>query len=128
MFVDGVRRLEARINARQGEQIIYGGFGSHAVGAVEVRDSEARFGEIRVFRTAVLGSGQRLPAPVRVRDDLVYEADSTATTEVDGPLRHIQKVMRLAEATLARDLCEDNTLTIVDGPLSFESEEALRSR
>ncbi|OQX66793.1 MAG: hypothetical protein B6A08_18705 [Sorangiineae bacterium NIC37A_2] len=30
--------------------------------------------------------------------------------------------MRLAEATLARDLCSQNTLTIVDGPLSFEPE------
>jgi hypothetical protein len=122
LFIDGVRRLEARLHARQGEQLIYGGFGSHAVGAVEIHDSKASFGEIRVFRTAVLGSGQRLPAPVQVREDLVYAAESTPTTEVDGPLRHIQKAMRLAEATLARDLCRDDTLIIVDGPLSFEPE------
>ncbi len=122
VFIDGVRRLEARVNARQGEQWIYGGFGSHAVGAVEIHDSQASFGEIRVFRTAVLGSGRRLPAPVHVRDDLVYAAESTPTTEVDGPLRHIQKSMRLAEATLARDLCRDDALIIVDGPLSFEPE------
>ena len=37
-------------------------------------------------------------------------------------LRHIQRAMRLAEATLARDLCRDDTLTIVDGPLSFGPE------
>ena len=122
VFVDGVRRLEARVHARQGERLIYGGFGSHAVGAVEIHDSKASFGEIRVFRTAVLGSGERLPAPVQVREDLVYAAESTPTTEVDGPLRHIQKAMRLAEATLARDLCRDDTLAIIDGPLSFEPE------
>jgi hypothetical protein len=97
------------------------------VGAVEVHDSEASFGEIRVFRTAVLGSGQRLPAAVQVRDNLVYEAESTAAIEVDGPLRHIQKAMRLAEATLARDLSREDTLTIVDGPLSFEPERRGRA-
>ena len=122
VFVDGIRRLEARIHARQGEQLIYGGFGSHAVGAVEVSGSGARFGELRVFRTAVLGSGRRLPAPVQVHDNLVYTAESTPSVEADGPLRHIQKAMRLAEATLARDLTRDDTLTIVDGPLSFEPE------
>ena len=34
VFVDGIRRLEARVHAPQGEQLIHGGFGSHAVGAV----------------------------------------------------------------------------------------------
>ena len=122
MFIDGVRRLEARVHTRRGEQLIYGGFGSHAVGAVEVSESEARFGETRIFRTVVLGSGQRLPAAVKVRDDLIYEAKSTPSTEVDAPLRHIQKAMRLAEAALARELCCEDTLIIVDGPLSFEAE------
>ena len=122
VFVDGVRRLEARIHARQGEHLIYGAFGSHGVGAVEADSAGARFRELRVFRTAVLGSGQRLPKSVQVRRDLVYSAESTAATEVDGPLRHIQKAMRLAEATLARDISRDDSLTIVDGPLSFEPE------
>lgn len=120
--VDGIRRLEARIHARQAEQLIFGGFGSFAVGAVELAGSQASFCEPRVFRTAVLGAGQQLPAPVQVRDGLVYAAESTAVTEPDGPLRHIQKSMRLAEATLARDLSGDDTLVIVDGPLSFEPE------
>jgi len=122
IFIDGVRRMEARIHARQGEQLIYGGFGSFAVGAVEVENSSASFSEVRVFRTVVLGSGERLPGRVHVRPNLVYESESTPLTEVDGPLRHVQKSMRLAEATLARDLCREDTLTIVDGPLSFEPE------
>lgn len=122
VFIDGVRRLEARIHARQGEQLIYGGFGSFAVGAVEVENSSAVFGELRTYRVAVLGAGERLPGPVQVRSNLVYQPESTSNAEVDGPLRHIQKSMRLAEATLARDLCSEETLTIVDGPLSFEPE------
>jgi hypothetical protein len=122
VLIDGVRRLEARVQARQGERIIYGGFGSFAVGAVKVENSSASFGLQRVFRVAVLGAGERLPAPVHVRPNLIYQPESTPNAEVDGPLRHIQKSMRLAEATLARDLCSQDTLTIVDGPLSFEPE------
>lgn len=122
VFIDGVRRLEARVLARQGDQLIYGGFGSFAVGAVEVDSSSASFGALRVFRVAVLGAGERLPDPVHVRSNLIYQPESTPNAEVDGPLRHIQQSMRLAEATLARDLCSHDTLTIVDGPLSFEPE------
>ncbi len=122
VFIDGVRRLEARVHARQGEQLIYGGFGSFAVGAVEVENSSASFGALRVFRVAVLGAGERLPGPVHIRSNLIYQPESTPNVEVDGPLRHIQKSMRLAEATLARDVCSQDTLTIVDGPLSFEPE------
>jgi len=122
VFIDGVRRLEARVHARQGEELIYGGFGSFAVGAVEVENSSASFGALRVSRVAVLGAGECLPGPVHVRPSLIYQSESTPHAEVDGPLRHIQKSMRLAEATLARDLCSHDTLTIVDGPLSFEPE------
>jgi hypothetical protein len=122
VFIDGIRRLEARVHARQGERLIYGGFGSFAVGAVEVENSSAWFGALRIFRVAVLGAGERLPGPIHVRSNLIYQPESTPNTEVDGPLRYIQKSMRLAEATLARDLCSRDTLTIVDGPLSFEPE------
>ena len=122
VFVDGVRRLDARVQVRQDENLIFGGFGSHAVGAAILRGSAADFGEIRVSRTMVLGGGHPLPAPVQVRDDLVYEPESTPRTEVDGPLRHIQDSMRTAEAALAADLADPDTLVIVDGPLSFVPE------
>ena len=121
VFIDGVRRLDARVQVRQDEDLIYGGFGSYAVGAVVMRGSAAEFGEIRPFRSFVLGAGH-IPPPVRVRDDLEYHADSTLYTEPDGPLRHVQDAMRTAEARLATDLCGAGTLVIVDGPLSFVPE------
>ena len=121
VFVDGVRRLEARVQVRQDENLIYGGFGSYAVGATII-DSAADFGDIRVFRSFVLGSRRCAPAPVRVHDTLEYRAESTPRTESDGPLRHIQDSMRTAEADLARTLCGPGTLVIVDGPLSFVPE------
>jgi uncharacterized protein len=122
VFIDGVRRLEARFHARQGTQILYGGFGSFAVGAVALENSSASFGEVRVFRATVLGAGQRLPEAVQVQPGLIYLPETTPLSQVDAPLRHIQKSMRQAEATLARDLCREDALTIVDGPLSFEPE------
>ena len=123
VFIDGVRRLEVRIQVRQDEKLIYGGFGSHAVGAVVMQDSAAEFGEIRPFRSVVLGAGHRLPSStVRVRDDLEYRAESAESAEADAPLRHIQDAMRTAEAKLATDLCSAGALVIVDGPLSFVPE------
>jgi hypothetical protein len=46
---------------------------------------------------------------------------STAESEPDASLRVIQEQMRLAEERLARELADaDDTLVIVDGPLTFE--------
>lgn len=122
IFVDGVRRLEARLHAHQAGRLIYGAFGCHAVGAVELTPSSASFGELRVARQVVLGAGELLPAPVQIRPCLTYEPESTSHPEVDAPLRHIQESMRRAEGALASELCRADTLTIVDGPLSFEPE------
>lgn len=122
VFIDGVRRLEARLVAREGEQLIYGGFGSYAVGAVEIQNSLASFGPVRVFRVVVLGAGNRLPQPVLVRSDLKYEPESTLSVELDSALNHIQKAMGVEEAHLARDLSRPDTLTVLDGRLSFGSD------
>ena len=119
VFIDGVRRLEARVQVRHDQHLIYGGFGSCAVGAAIMHGSAAEFGEMRVFRSFVLGAARPAPSPVRVHDTLEYRAESTPRTESDGPLRHIQDSMRTAEADLATALCDAGTLVIVDGPLSF---------
>lgn len=122
LFVDGVRRLEARIHVREGEQLVYGAFGSFAIGWVELHSSAAAFGEARPFRTAVLGADLRFPSDVQVRPDLVYRAESTPEREVDSPFQYIQDSMRREEAKLAGELSREDALVIVDGPLSFEAE------
>lgn len=122
VFIDGVRRLEARVQVRHDECLVYGGFGSYAVGAAVMLDSAAEFGEVRVFRSFVLGSGIGAPPSLRVHGTLAYRGESTQRTESDAPLRHIQDAMRTAEAALAAGHCEAGTLVIVDGPLSFVPE------
>jgi hypothetical protein len=121
VFVDGVRRLEARLIARRGERLCHGAFGSYGVGAVDVADGEALCLTPRVDRLVVISSGETLPGWVTVAPGLLYRPTSTAASEPDAPLRAIQEQMRLAEERLARELANaDDTLVIVDGPLTFE--------
>jgi hypothetical protein len=117
-FVDGVRRLETRLVVRRNGDLLHGGFGSFAVGCVEVCPGRASFGAMDVGREAVLGSGERLPQDVPVLANLVYAAGSAPQPEPDAPLRTIQANMRRAEARLARRLADlADTLVITDGPL-----------
>src|SRR5262245_9786393 len=121
-FIDGVRRLETRLVVRHDGGVVHGGFGSFAVGCVEVRTGLASFGDMDLGREVVLGSGERLPQDVPVRGNLVYAARSARENEPDAPLRTIQTNMRRAEGQLARRLADmADTLVITDGPLSFET-------
>jgi uncharacterized protein len=121
IFIDGVRRLEARLQVLRGSRLIHGAFGCYAVGAVELAPGSASFGELEVWRVVVLGAGELLPKPVQVRPELTYQPASTKHVEVDAPLRHIQDAMRAAEARLAAQLCSQDALIIVDGPLTFDA-------
>src|SRR5262249_39368665 len=42
-FVDGVRRLETRLLVHRDGRLLHGGFGSYAVGCVEVQGGRASF-------------------------------------------------------------------------------------
>jgi hypothetical protein len=117
-FIDGVRRLETRLVVRSNGQLLHGGFGSFAVGCVEVRPGRAAFGEKDLGREVILGSDQRLPQDVTVRPNLTYAAGSAKEAEPDAPLRAIQANMRRAEFRLARRLADlADTLVVTDGPL-----------
>ena len=120
-FVDGVRRLETRLVVNNNGQLLHGGFGSFAVGCVEVRPGRATFGDQDLGREVILGSGQRLPQDVTLRPNLIYAARSAKQSEPDAPLRTIQANMRRAEFRLARRLTDlADTLVVTDGPLGAE--------
>jgi len=125
VFVDGVRRLEARLIVRRGERVCHGAFGSYAVGAVGVANDVATCLTPGVDRLVVVGSGEALLSSVMVAPGLPYRPVSTLDNDPDAPLRAIQVRMRLAEERLGKELANtDDTLVIADGPLTFE--EALR--
>ena len=122
VFVDGVRRLEARIQIpHPNHGIVYGAFGSYAVGSVHVQGGAASFREIRVGRVVATGSGVALPNVVPVMPAAEYRPIHAAETDADTPLRRVQQEMRQAEETLARALAAEGTaLVVADGPLTFE--------
>src|SRR5262245_58013605 len=83
-FVDGVRRLEARILAtRGGKRPFHGAFGTIAAGSVLIRNVEAKLGDVDLRRACVLGCGEKLPTAVEINDRLIYEAGSTPLEDAD---------------------------------------------
>jgi hypothetical protein len=119
-FVDGVRRVEARVLARRGGQLCHGVFGSFGVGSVLVQDGRAVEGEGVIDRVLALGAGESLPGPIPVAPAVVYRTVSTSDPRPDAALARLQDEMRLAEEHLARRLADEpETLVVADGPLTF---------
>jgi hypothetical protein len=120
VFVDGVRRLEARVVVRRRGTYAFGAFGSYAVGAVRAANGRAAFERLTADRVAAVASGVSLPDPVKVRQGLVYRPVSIEDAGDDAPLRAIHGEMRRAEERLGRELAdEEGVLVLGDGPLSF---------
>jgi hypothetical protein len=120
VFVDGVRRMEARLIGRRGDAIFRGAFGSYAVGCVTVVRGKAEIGDVRTDRIVATGSGEIVPEPVNLTKALAYRPLSTDSSEVDAPLQLIQEQMRLGEERMARERAEEaDTLVVADGPLTF---------
>src|SRR2546422_2666752 len=121
VFVDGVRRIEARLVVRRADRVAHGLSGCSPAGAVVVSDGVAECGEVNLDRLIATGSGEAIPAPIVVDPVLTCRPVSTADPAPDGPLRKIQEEMRAAEERFARSIASrERALTVVDGPLTFE--------
>ena len=118
-FVDGVRRVDLRLLAEDGDRRVPGLFGSYAVGAVR-SEGRATFEDHRVCRAVVLGGGV-VPERLTVRagaDVLEFDPATEARADPDAPLLRLQELMREAENALAARLALDGApLVVVDGPL-----------
>lgn len=120
IFIDGVRRVEARLLVRHGDRLIHGAIGSYGVGAVRVTNEQAVCRQEEIGHIAALGSGERLPQPLNLGAALTYQPSSSPSDDADGPPLVVFEAMRAAEARLAR-VCaaEAATLVVADGPLTF---------
>ncbi len=120
IFIDGVRRIEARVLARREGRVVHGAFGSFGVGCVEVTEGAAACGEAEIHHVLALDSGESIPEPIDVGTALRYRPVSAAECDPEAPLRRIQEEMRLCEERRARDLANrEGTLVVADGPLTF---------
>lgn len=118
-FVDGVRRVEARVLAEAGTRWVHGLFGSLAVGTVTVRDGRAAFGAVNVERLLILGGGE--PRSWAVRG--VPVAFSGAVCDENHPhavMAELQSRMQQQEAALAEEAAARGGCVFVDG-LSYRA-------
>jgi hypothetical protein len=120
-FIDGVRRLEARVTAKLNEQYSYGAFGAYAVGAVQLNSGQALFDRFLTGRMLALSSPEQPTGEISVARGLIYLPVRVADAEPDAPIRTIHGEMRKAEEILARELAaHEGRLVVMDGPLTFE--------
>jgi hypothetical protein len=117
-FVDGVRRIDARLLLDAESGPVAGLCGSYGVGAavwdrrVPVSTIERRL----VERIAVLGSGQTPELP-ELAHGIEYRATSVADDDPASLVRAFHDAMRRAEAALAEDLAGSGYFVVADGPL-----------
>ncbi|NQV05078.1 hypothetical protein HQ535_00890 [bacterium] len=117
-FVDGIRRVDARLVLDRDDGPVPGICGSYGVGATlwdrTVPRSEVI--EARIERIAVLGSGHTATVPP-AGPALTYRTESVADDDPASLVRHFHGAMRLAEATLTERLAGDGVFVVADGPL-----------
>ena len=117
-FVDGVRRVDARLILDDPAGPIPGICGSYGVGAVLWHRSEHRSEtvDVTIGRLAVLANGRHADIPP-AGHALSYRTESVADDDPAALVRHFHGAMRLAEARLAEDLARGGYFVIADGPL-----------
>lgn len=120
LFVDGIRRLEARLLVDRGSRRCHGALGTYGVGAVCVAGGRASWHTEHIGRIAALGSSERFARIIALGPALEYEPRSTPRDDPDGPLLALHSEMRQAEELLGRTLADDpDSLVLVDGPITF---------
>ena len=121
-FVDGVRRIDARLFAEDNDIEAPGLAGSWAVGCAR-STRPAHIADIRVGRELVIGGGlQADPIEMTVGGQrLQFEARSVPGTTPLDPIQGLQNAMREAEARLAEQTLATGQVELVvsDGPLTY---------
>jgi len=119
-FVDGVRRVEARVIADIDGKPVHGLFGSTAVGCARVCGKNAILSDLEIERFLILGAGLKQSDVVRVGDlDLRFEGVSSSFNSPMEVLGELQNFMRTLEANLGQRLASSGTCVFADGPLTY---------
>ncbi|HKZ03695.1 MAG TPA: hypothetical protein VJ180_15740 [Pyrinomonadaceae bacterium] len=123
-FVDGVRRIEARIIVDDDSgHIIRGLFGSIGFGAVRVELNTATFEEMTTRRYLVVGSCiSPEQEHIKIGDNnVLFEPCSVPESGPIAPISGLQNLMRTEEAALAERLAKESSCVFADGPLTYFS-------
>lgn len=119
-FVDGVRRIDARVTIDDlALGPVPGICGTLAVGAThwdrEARRSEVR--DVRIERMAVFGNGRSEVFPA-VGFQPQYSTESIADADPDRLVRQLHNRMRRLEGETAAALAGNGCFVVADGPLN----------
>jgi hypothetical protein len=121
-FIDGVRRIDVRLFAEDGDAAVPALAGSWAVGVAR-SSLPPRVSDVRLGRELVVGGGLSPdPLTVEIGSGIVrfQPRSMTGATPLE-PIQGLQNAMREAEATLARDILSQASadLVVSDGPLTY---------
>lgn len=119
-FVDGVRRIDARLTLDDGDGLPVAGIcGTYAVGSVlwDRVIPTATVTHARVDRVAIFGSGRGAPMP-SLSPELSYRSESIADSDPSGLIQSLHGQMRRAEAILSEELAKDGRFVVADGPIN----------
>lgn len=122
-FIDGSRRIEARVLADHPQGLAHGLFATVAVGAVSAGESAAECQSLKVERWLILGSGL-IPEDMETtvgNQKFIFTATSTAGSSPRDLLNTLQNLMREREAELASSL-QSAGRVFADGPLTYFTE------
>jgi hypothetical protein len=118
-FVDGVRRIDARLMLENENGPVPGICGSFGVGAV-VWDRSVPRSDVthaRIERLAVFGHGTAAPVPSA--DELIkYRSVSVPDQDAGALIQRFHGAMRKAEGELSEEVAREGTFVIADGPLN----------
>jgi hypothetical protein len=117
-FVDGVRRIDARLLLDDPAGPVAGICGSFAAGAV-VWDRDRKQSDITervVRRMALLANGHDPVLPV-LPFGLSFETASVPDDDPASLIRAFHDAMRRAEAVIAEELADSGRFVVADGPL-----------
>jgi hypothetical protein len=119
VFVDGVRRVDARLTLDDADGPVAGICGSYAVGAVRWDRTVPRSQVTHaiVERLAVFGGGRAAPVPV-AGPRLAYRSESVPGTDPGALIQRFHGAMRSAEATLSERLAQEGAFVVADGPIN----------
>jgi hypothetical protein len=121
LFVDGVRRVEARVLADVGSTLVHGLFGVVGAGAVEACNGKARFLQMGIERLLILGHQEAAGLDVDCGTTrLCFAPHSVEDNHPNAVLAALQSRMRMAEAALAEQLAGNGDCVFVDG-LSYRA-------
>jgi uncharacterized protein len=125
-FVDGVRRVEARVLAQSDDgKLIHGLFSSAGAGCVVNEGGQAAYDRIKISRYLILGAGRKKTESIVAGTQIIeFKGVASPGDAQDDLMNCLQNLMRTDEVALAEGFLGAGAYVFADGPLNYFSAAA----